>query len=406
MEEHDKFYQFGIFSSAETIASMGVEFLARLGVTFLWVGVESKHEVYEKNSGIEFKPLIQDLRDHGISVLASGILFLEHHNQESIWKDVEFLVGLGSDAVQFMELGPLPGTKLYQDYDQKGLLLKDVPYEEWHGQHQIWFKHPHFSRQESERILRQAFQNDYDTQGSTLLRMCDTTIRGSKTLARYSDPYMVRRREVLKRTAKQFRQVLAVLKQYAHNDQVRSLTEEVIEKYQTELGPMSRKQKLFAKTASFFAARETARVIAGKNVYQPKTRSLKYRMSVKDLAVESLKGKSFANILKIQLNREQNPIQVELNGTMDKVNAKTLARNILGYLKREDSNVQLNLDHLLSIEDESLRRLLAKLQKYYRRVQIVSGELTKAANEAISTLPDTLSELFVGDGLLAEPTQQ
>jgi radical SAM superfamily enzyme YgiQ (UPF0313 family) len=400
MEEQDKFYQFGIFSSAETIKQMGVEFLARLGVTFLWIGVESKHEIYEKNRGIELKPMIQELRSHGISVLSSGILFLEHHDQNTIWEDVEFIVDLESDAVQFMELGPMPGTKLYRDYDQKGILLKHIPYEEWHGQHQIWFSHPHFSQQESELFLRQAFQYDYNTKGSTLLRMCDTVIRGYNTLARYDDPYMMTRREIIKKQAEHYRQVLAVLKQYAHNDYVRSLTKEVIEKYDAKLGPMSFRQKLISKIVSLYASREFVRVAEGKNVYQPKTKVFNYRRSVRDLAVDSLKGKNFANILKIQLNWEQDPIQVELVGTMDKVNAKTLANNILGYLQRKDSSVQLNLKDLLSIEDESLKQLLTKLKKYYRRVQIVSNELAQTANEAISMLPDRLSELFIKNDLL------
>jgi len=195
MEEHGKLYRFSIFSSAETIAQVGVDFLNRLGVCLIWIGAESKYEMYEKNRGIALKPMIRELRDNGISVLASGILFLEQHDKETIWDDIKYVVDLESDLVQFMQLGPAPGTALYQDYDEKGILTKDVPFEEQHGQHHIWFEHPHFSPEESARYLREAFRYDYDTQGSSLLRMLDTIIRGYRNLARYDDPYMVKRRE-------------------------------------------------------------------------------------------------------------------------------------------------------------------------------------------------------------------
>ncbi len=199
MEKHGNLYQFGLFSSADNVAALGVEFLVRLGVTKLWIGVESKFELYEKNRGIDLKALIFELREHGVHVIASTILFLEQHDKETIWEDIRFTVGLEPDFIQFMQLGPLPLTKLYVDTDEKGLLMKEIPYEEWHGQHRIWFKHPHFSPEESERYIREAFRFDYDTLGSSLVRMCDTLIRGCKTLARYENRYVALRLEAAKK---------------------------------------------------------------------------------------------------------------------------------------------------------------------------------------------------------------
>ena len=98
MEKHNKLYRFGIFSSAETINALGVEFLARLGVSFLWLGVESKQEVYEKNCGIDLKSMVRELRDHGISVLASGILFLEQHDARTNFCKADAMWGSSSDA--------------------------------------------------------------------------------------------------------------------------------------------------------------------------------------------------------------------------------------------------------------------------------------------------------------------
>ena len=98
--------------------------MARLGVSFVWIGFESqsRQSQFAKNDGIDPKALVKKLRDHGISVLASGILCMEHHTPENIHEDVDFLVGLNADFVQFMLFTPLPVTALYKRLKEKGLL--------------------------------------------------------------------------------------------------------------------------------------------------------------------------------------------------------------------------------------------------------------------------------------------
>ncbi len=196
IEAHGKNYTFGIFSSAETLRQLGdLDLLVRLGVQFLWIGVESKREVYEKNRGVDFHQLVADLRHRGISVLASAILFLEHHDQNTIFEDIDFAISLRPDYLQFMQLGPIPGTALYRDYEQKGILCDDVPYEEQHGQDQIWFRHPHFTRPESRDFIRRAFAMDYETNGASFLRAMRTALWGYEYTRSHPDA-RIRRRAV------------------------------------------------------------------------------------------------------------------------------------------------------------------------------------------------------------------
>jgi len=397
MEKHDKHYRFSIFSSAETVAEAGVEFLARLGVTFLWIGVESKFEMYEKNKGIELKPLIHDLRDHGISVLASAILFLEQHDKESIWEDIRFAVGLETDLVQFMQLGPSPGTALYRDYEKRNILRKDIPYEEWHGQDKIWFDHPNFSLEDSNRILREAFRYDYDRQGASLLRIFDTTIRGYKTLARFDDPYMAKRRELMKQCATRYRPALAALKRFAHSPGTLRLTEEVAAKYEQELGPMSIKQRVLSTLALAFARREAARVSGGTNTYQPRIKRTRYRMSTKDLVVEALRGKKLSNRLKLDIKWGQTPVLVTLEGILDKVNARLLGMKIGRYLRKNGGELLVKLDHLITIEDGALTSLLKRIRHYQGRARIFLAEEAETVREAIARLPESLKWLVVTD---------
>ena len=395
MEEHNKFYRFGIFSSAETIANVGIEFLARLGVSFLWIGVESKHEIYEKNKGLDIKTMLSKLKNYGVSVLASGILFLEHHNKRTIWDDIKYITSLKTDCVQFMQLGPMPGTPLYDNYNKKGLLRKNLPYEEWHGQHQIWFNHPHFTPEESSKYLKDAFLYDYHTQGPSIMRMFETLILGHKTLSQSKDPYLLKRSNELKAWAKKYRLIMDSVKLYAPNKHVKVLADEVMELYKKVIGPMSVTQKILSKLVNILAIREHARVIAGANVYQPKPLKTKLRICVKDLFSQQLKGKSLTNLLYLDVNWKQpNSILIKMNGIMDKINMKILRQKIKSYLKHENGELILNLEGLESIEDMALKKLLKKIKGYHSRIKLVYKDGGEAIHEVISSLPHDLSKFF------------
>ena len=128
MENNDRHFTFAIFSSAETLREIGdLDVLVCLGVNFIWIGVESKKEIYLKNRNTDFYTLITELRKRGISVLASSILFLEQHDKNTIWEDVDFVTALNPDYLQFSALGPIPGTKLYDDYEKQGKIIRDIP---------------------------------------------------------------------------------------------------------------------------------------------------------------------------------------------------------------------------------------------------------------------------------------
>ncbi len=238
LEEHQKqHYTFAIFSSAETLKQLGdLDLLVRLGVNFLWLGVESKREVYEKNRGIDFPALIAQLRRRGISVLASAILFLEHHDQETIWEDIDFAISLQPDYLQFMQLGPIPGTALYADYEKKGWLLPEVPYEEQHGQDKIWFRHPHFTREESQDFTRRAFAKDYLLNGASFIRSMRTALWGYQYVRQHPDSRVRLRTSSFRHLLEQMRHFLLAARVFSANPQTTRLVREVKKEFQQLFG--------------------------------------------------------------------------------------------------------------------------------------------------------------------------
>ena len=185
MERHRRFFRFHLFSSAETILSFGVDNLVRLGASLVWIGFESqsRQSAFAKNIGVDARALVQALRDRGISVLASGILCMEHHTPRNMPEDIDFLVGLEPDMVQFMLLTPVPVTALYKDQQRRGILRHDLPYEDWHGQTMLAFRHPAFPDGEPQRWIERAFDQDYHQNSSSMYRMVETSVRGWEHLA-------------------------------------------------------------------------------------------------------------------------------------------------------------------------------------------------------------------------------
>lgn len=278
MESRQKYYYMGVFSSAETIAACGVEFMAKLGIDFVWIGIESKQSMFAKTKGVDLKSMIAELRNYGIQVLGSAILFLDHHTKENIQEDIDFVIDMETDFVQFMELGPLPGTALYKDYANQGRILTDVPFEDWHGQDKIWFRHPHFSREETHDYLKDAFRQDYERQGPSLLRLADTSLRGYLTMKSHSDPRLHSMTDRLKERCQALRLLFPAIGRFAQNPKTKELLEYLDEQYRREFGPSTWSQRVLSLVVQALSWKEKRALDAHGRMRQPPTCYTKYRM--------------------------------------------------------------------------------------------------------------------------------
>jgi len=260
MEKNHRHFNFSIFSSAETLKGIGdLDILVRMGVTFVWVGVESKKEMYAKNKGTDFPILFRELKKRGISVLASSILFIEEHDQDTIWEDVDFVTSLQPDYIQFSPLGPIPGTKLYDDYEKQGKLIQTVPYQSQHGQKKIWFHHPHFTRDESEEFLLRAFEKDYDRNGASLLRTIKTTLEGHVYCRNHPDERVRTRSGDYEKRLDMMRYFLKASTLFVENRQSRILLEAIKASYRAQFGRMRIPALLASLLVVFFSVKESLR---------------------------------------------------------------------------------------------------------------------------------------------------
>jgi hypothetical protein len=392
MKANNKMYHFGIFSSAEAIMDFGIENVFELGVGFLWLGVESYLENYQKNKGIDMPGLFSDLRNHGVSILASSIMFQEHHTKENIWKEVEYMKALRPDFAQFMQLGPLPQTTLYKEYKENGKLCTDVPYEEWHGQHRLWFNHPNFTPKQSQHILKDAFQSDFHELGPSVMRMCDTYITGYKHTRKYQDPWKKKRNEKLKEICRNFHPVIDIMKPYLPNQKTGRLALEVEGKYRKMFGEKTVAQHALAKLGQSLAFKENLKLKLFGDVRQPSTYLTSYRTSLLQFLASPLKGRSLPDMsfnyleLKLKKNFSTEHVCLELRGIMDEINCRKLYKRMSKYLKAENRAIGLDITKMICIEDDSLKKLMEKLEYFHLKIKLYYSEKMEGKDEFLAEL--------------------
>jgi len=195
MERHDKSWILYVFSSAGVVSSYSMEQLVSLGVSWIWMGLEGENSQYAKLGGIDTFDLVRRLQSHGIRVLASTIIGLEHHTPENIPQVIEYAVQHEADFHQFMLYMPLPGTPLHVEVSAQGRMLDeaDCPTADTHGQFRFNYRHPHIPAGLESELLLRAFRRDFEVNGPSMLRILRTTLAGWKRHKNHPDQRIRRR---------------------------------------------------------------------------------------------------------------------------------------------------------------------------------------------------------------------
>lgn len=195
MEQHDKAWALYVFSSANVLSSYSIDQLIGLGISWVWMGIEGENSRYAKLNGIDTLALVRRLQSHGIRVLGSTILGLEDHTPETMDQVIAHAVRHNTDFHQFMLYTPLPGTPLYAELSEQGLMKDEDEYDvgDIHGQLIMNYRHPHLSDAHTAEFTRRAFDADFVANGPSTVRIVRTTLAGWKRYKHHPDPRIRRR---------------------------------------------------------------------------------------------------------------------------------------------------------------------------------------------------------------------
>jgi radical SAM superfamily enzyme YgiQ (UPF0313 family) len=380
VEREGRNFSFSIFSSVEAIIDFGVENMVRLGVIYVWIGVESKQSLFEKTKGVDVKKLISDLRGKGILVLASSILFLEHHDKETIQEDIDYAISLRPDFTQFMQFGPVPMTPLYLDYKSQGRILDDMPYEEWHGQKRIYFKHPNFSGEESENILRDAFRKEYEVLGPSILRASETMIRGlDDPIFQTSDPLLRRRYEILRAKCSRLHIPLTAMKWLAPTKHMKELAARTIGLFDDHFGKRTFLKLSASSVVYVCAAIARLKLNNGFEAHNPST--VKSMFRVQPEAYKAMKGR-IQSLLRnrrtwaiLEKNRSDNfELSLHFSG---KIKKRTIIKVIERLDKRPSfplKSIRISITPLAKFNEATFETFLEKLSRRCVDIRIQCSE--------------------------------
>jgi len=273
MKQEGKSWELSVFASANAIRKYTMRELAELGVSWIWMGLESPQSSYSKLHGTDIGRLTRELREHGIRVQGSTIIGLEHHTPDNIAEEIECAVNYETDFHQFMLYTPVPGTPLYQQIAAEGRLLTDVDYADVHGQYKFNFRHGAISRDDSKRFLDWAFRRDFERNGPSLYRMCETILQGWRRYKDYPDPRVRERfgRQV-KKLAGAYNAALWVMEK-----EFRKVNRSVSEKIHQLRGEVQREFFVARFTAAWlgpilwWTTRREERRLASGQTYEPPT---------------------------------------------------------------------------------------------------------------------------------------
>jgi radical SAM superfamily enzyme YgiQ (UPF0313 family) len=274
MKESGKSWTMAVFASANAIHKYSMQELVELGVTWIWMGLESPRSSYAKLHGADTRQLTHELQAHGIRVQGSTIIGLEHHTPNNMADEVGHAVAHDTDFHQFMLYTPVPGTPLYNEMSDQGRLLQDMDPADIHGQFKFNFHHAAISRDDSKKFLDWAFRLDFERNGPSLYRMCRTMLQGWQRYKNYPDARVRERftRDIQKLSTAYSGALWAMERQFRKvnrdvSDQIRSLRADI----KTEFPVLSRiTAAALGPYLLWSSLREEKRLAAGKT-YEPPT---------------------------------------------------------------------------------------------------------------------------------------
>jgi radical SAM superfamily enzyme YgiQ (UPF0313 family) len=272
MKVEKKSWELSVFASANAIRKYTMEELVELGISWLWMGLESRRSNYGKLRDADTQQLTRELQEHGIRVQGSTIIGLEHHTAENIRDEIESAVAHETDFHQFMLYTPVPGTPLYQELQSQGRLL-DVDLADTHGQYKFNFRHDAISRDDSKRFLDWAFLRDFERNGPSIYRMCQTIFKGWQRYKNYPDQRVRERfaREV-KKLSTGYNAALWVMEREFHsNVNISERIHELRRSIKKEFPLTARFTAAMLGPALLWSARKEERHLASRRTYEPPT---------------------------------------------------------------------------------------------------------------------------------------
>ncbi|HUP59636.1 MAG TPA: hypothetical protein VNA69_04370 [Thermoanaerobaculia bacterium] len=369
------------FASVKAISQYTVTEILEMGIDGLWIGYEGTRSGYAKQAGRPVDELFRELREHGVSILASMIVGLPYQTDAVIDQELSGLLDLRPVLSQFLIYGPTPGTPFYEQILREGRL-----HEELTRDRELYYRnctgfsamvdHPTMRPSEIEKAQARCFEEDLRRLGPSMFRSLATWLLGHTRLASSENPTLRRKAERFAFEIRRAYPVFLAGKLLAKGREIRRSIAELQKRIHEVLGPPTWAENIRSFAALAFAAWTGLKLRLG--VFQhPRLIRHTFRMPEESLPFRvwrRLRGEDESgHRVDVEL-RPESTVWVTVAGTLNVEGAERLATGLLEALRRRKERLVLDLERLARTEREALQSLAEGLRLYADRVRVLAPD--------------------------------
>ncbi|HXH94576.1 MAG TPA: hypothetical protein VNN25_23565 [Thermoanaerobaculia bacterium] len=366
------------FASIKAISQYTVTEILEMGIDGLWIGYEGTRSGYAKQTGRPVAELFRELREHGISVLASMIVGLPYQTPEVIEEELSGLLDLHPTLSQFLIYGPTPGTPFYEQVMSENRLHRDlVDDRQTYYRNCTGFKamvtHPSMSPAEIETAQEHCFSEDLRRLGPSMFRSVETWLLGYHRLKDSENPNLRRKAERFAFEIRRAYPIFLAGKVLARGRETRQRIAALETKVHAVLGAPTMSESISSVAALGLAAWTGLTLKMGLFQHPHLTRST-FRVADEPLSSRvwrQLRGADEeGHHVEVEL-RQGSTVRVSVAGSLSVAGAERLAAELAENLRRRKERLVLDLERIVQAENQAFERVAELLREYAGRIRLV-----------------------------------
>ena len=381
------------FSSIKAISQYTVEEILEMGIDGFWIGYEGTRSNYAKQQGRPVDELFTELREHGITILASMIVGFDYQTREIVAQELEGLLRLRPALGQYLIYGPVPGTPFHERIIRENLLQdvytsdKDLFYRRADG-FRTMIKHPTLSPEQIEDIQRWCFEQDFQRLGPSIYRVLETRFLGYLKLRDSPNHVLRQKAEYYANELRYSYPVFLAGRILGPNAAVRGWIGALERRLHAELGRPTLSQRLKSVMA-VGAALWTGLTLKLDLFQHPKLQRTAYRLPAKRWSAFELWGELQAKMaspnfsVKVEMQHAKKQVWMRLEGAPSTTEAERLAQHLSDSLALSKNRLVLDLKRLQWGNADDLLPLREKLAGYRDRIRVILPRVSAAHPELL-----------------------
>ncbi|HNS32833.1 MAG TPA: hypothetical protein PKN36_07665 [bacterium] len=184
------------FGSIRSISQYSIEELVEMGVSAIWIGVESKFSTLPKRQGRDIKETFKDLMEAGIQTVGSFIIGWDFQTEDNIMEDISHFVQMNPTYTQISSLMPCPETRLWEKLKKEGKLYTENFRWNKHHLYSIMHRHTNIKDEDVIKYVNLTQTMLYEQNGPSFSRTFEVNLKGYIN-SRNSSNEIIRKRAAL-----------------------------------------------------------------------------------------------------------------------------------------------------------------------------------------------------------------